>query len=406
VRVDFYTNAPRRELPDGLCADPNLRIVYVENPWQWGKWYSATAFLAFVSGTIARTRSHNRLLKELIRRCRDERYDCVFQWSFPELMLLAKHTHQLPPIVAYPGVHSAGELRWHRRESAYARRSENPLVHYAVRLFLMFRAFCQRRQLSKAAEVLALSKRFGELLVEDCNVDPKRVGVVYHPIAATADHQAMKPLAARAGKIKLLFISRISVRKGLEQIVELSKRLDDLRGQVEIEIIGGKTLWSNYTAHLADLNPNIALYRGVLSHADTLAAYDNADILLVPSMYEPGGIVVGEALCKGVCVVASDEVGSAEPNSRDVCRIFPAGDVDAMERHTRDLMKELRSEDALRLRTLARSEAERNFAPDVIGHQLVAILRRVCAQYSQGDERASAPAAPAEELQQATSATS
>lgn len=391
AEVDYYTTTTREQLPETLRTHPNLRLVHIPDHWQWGRWYSRTSLTVFISGILARMRAHRRLAKELVRRNRAQRYDCVFQWSFPELLALGKYIDELPPVVVYPGVHAAGELRWHRRESAYARQSENVLVHYLVRAYLSFRAWHQRGQLRKPAVVLALSRRFGELLTADCGLDPNRIALLYHPIAAASTAQTCAPFMQRQGPLKLLFIARISVRKGLEQIVELSKRLDDLRGQVQIDVIGGTSLWSNYTAHLKELNPNIARYRGGLYHKEMMAAYDEADIVLMPSMYEPGGIVVGEALSRGVCIVASDQVGSAEDISPECCRSFAAGDIDAFEHRTRELMKELRSEGAARLRELARREASRVFAPEIIGPQLIAILQRACAPQFAPDSAASVP---------------
>jgi glycosyltransferase involved in cell wall biosynthesis len=400
AEVDFYTSLSRDDLPRSLSAYPKLRVVQEVNPWQWGQWYSRTPFLSFVSGTWARSRALNRSAKELIRRNRAEPYDCVFQWAFAELFVLGKHLHELPPVIVYPGVHSAGELRWHRRESAYARQSENPLMHAAVRAYLILRSRYQGGQLRKPTLVLGLSRRFNELLAEDYAVDPARMEVLYHPIA-TAAAGGRSPLPTRlpdpSRPMKLLFVARISVRKGLEQIVELSHRLDDLAGKVEIEVIGGRTQWSDYSKHLKDLNPRTAQYRGSLNHNEMARAYDSADILLMPSMYEPGGIVVGEALSRGLCLVVSDEVGSAEPVVADCCRRFHAGDIDTFERLTRELIDDLRGPDSERLRTLAQAEATRHFDPDTIGRQLISTLERVVIERRQSaDTGRPLPTAPAQ----------
>jgi glycosyltransferase involved in cell wall biosynthesis len=319
----------------------------------------------------------------LIQRNRAEPYQCIFQWAFSEVMGLGRFLDELPPLIVYPGVHAAGELRWHRRESRYARKSESAFMHYLVRAFLSFRAFYQRYQLRKPAVVLGLSRRFNELVAADYGVDSNRFEVLRHPIAsasATPPNIETKTPIRSAGPSKLLFVGRISVRKGIEQIIELSKRLDDLHGQVQLDVVGDRTQWSNYLAHLRDLNPRIARHRGSLGHAETMAAYDDADVLLVPSMYEPGGIVVGEALSRGVCVVASDEVGSAEPIAGDCARIFPAGNIDLFERHVRDLIQELRTGKGDELRVAARREAQKHFDPDLIGRQLLSILQRTIAQ--------------------------
>jgi glycosyltransferase involved in cell wall biosynthesis len=184
--------------------------------------------------------------------------------------------------------------------------------------------------------------------------------------------------------MRLLFVGRISVRKGFEQIVELSHRLADLSDQIELDVIGSKTQWSDYTAHLKELNPRVARYIGPISHHRMAAIYDAAEVLVVPSMYEPGGLVVGEALSRGVCVVASNEVGSAEPIHADCCRRFPAGDVAALEATVRRLISDIRI-DRTRLRRLARQEAVRCYSPDANSKQLLAILQEVVSNKRRPD---------------------
>ena len=60
--------------------------------------------------------------------------------------------------------------------------------------------------------------------------------------------------------------------------------------------------------------------------------YRSADVMVLPSEYEPFGVVVNEAMCCGCPVIASDRVGSG----RDLIAptessfIYPCGDVDAL----------------------------------------------------------------------------
>ena len=311
----------------------------------------------------------------ILERHRSNPYDCIFQFSQVELLKLARHAHELPPIVIYPCSHAAGELRWHRRESAYALKSERVAMHYAVRSMLRFRAAVQRRQLQKPAMIIGPSNRFNQLLSTDYDIPPDRFRVLYHPIREASDGSIqVQDSKTSPTPMKLLFVGRISVRKGFEQIVELSHRLDDAFGQIEIQVIGDKTQWSDYTGHINELNSRIAKYVGSVKHRDMASLYDSADILLIPSMYEPGPLVLGEGISRGLSVVASDEVGAAEPVSRESCRRFPAGDVAAFEAAVRQLIKDLRT-DRVRLRRLARQEAKKHFAPQVISEQLFSFLK-------------------------------
>jgi glycosyltransferase involved in cell wall biosynthesis len=375
IAVDYYTSF--EEVPDSLRQYDNLTIVSTPRHWSWNRWYSKAPFSAFLSATVARTRAYNRLCSLLLERHANNPYDCIFQLSQTELFKLGQNRHCLPPIVIYPCVHAAGELYWHRQESAYALQSERAWMHYIVRAFLTYRAGIQKREMHKPALVIGMSHRFNRLVAADYGISPEHQAVLYHPIPPQdeATARAADEAANSRTVIKLLFVARISVRKGLQYVVELSKRLDDLAGQVQIEIIGGHTQWSDYRGHLNNLNPQIARYLGEMKHQDILAAFNNADILLLPSLYEPGGIVVGEALSCGVCVVTSDAVGSAEVLDSDCHREFPAGDMNEFEQQVRQMLEDIKIH-RQELRQCAREQSKKHFTPDAIAKNLIQILEK------------------------------
>jgi glycosyltransferase involved in cell wall biosynthesis len=381
AEVDFFTEE-NVKLPQSLLLLRNLTVVRSPTWWRWDKWYSRRSITAFISGMLARSQSHGRACGMILDRHRHRPYDCIFQFSQAEIFKLASNLDKLPPIVIYPCVHAAGELLWHRRESSYAIQSEGRLMHYGVRLMLRYRTAVQRRQIQLPSMILGLSQRFNELLTRDYGVPPERLHVLYHAIRdAGNDSIGSNDSEVVPISLKLLFVARISVRKGFEQIVELSRRLDDLHGQVTIDIIGDKTQWSDYTGHIKELNFRIANHVGSVSHREMGSIYDTSDILLVPSMYEPGGLVVGEALSRGVSVVASDEVGSAEPISAESCRRFPAGNVDALEAATRELIAEIRK-NRVGLRQCAREQAKKHFSPEIASRRLLTLLEEAAPKSS------------------------
>ncbi|MEE3720053.1 glycosyltransferase family 4 protein [Tumidithrix elongata RA019] len=377
LKVDYYCSF--EDIPERLQNTDNLTFVTTPRQWEWGKWYSRNSFLAFLSGTVARTKAYNRLCDKLIENHAQQPYDCVFQFSQTELFKLAQNLDKLPPVVIYPCSHAAGELYWHRRESAYALESENFLVHYITRAYYTYRVWVQKRQADKPALIIGPSWRFNQLMAADYNISPERQAVIYHPtkMQDRAAALAVDEASAHRTITNLLFISRISFRKGLEYIVELSHRLDDLAGQIQIDVIGGYTQWSDYRGHLKELNPKTARYRGELPHPEMMATYGSADILLVPSLYEPGPIVVSEALSRGLCVVGSDAVGSGEIVEGDCFRSFPSGDMDAFERQVRQLIADLKTNRRQELRQSAREQAQKHFAPDKIARDMIHLFKKV-----------------------------
>jgi glycosyltransferase involved in cell wall biosynthesis len=80
------------------------------------------------------------------------------------------------------------------------------------------------------------------------------------------------------GPVRVLSVSRLAVRKGVELVTELSHRLDDLAGEVRIDVIGNHSLWSDCRALMRDLNPAVATYKGEFANGQLAEAYAGADL--------------------------------------------------------------------------------------------------------------------------------
>ena len=201
--------------------------------------------------------------------------------------------------------------------------AESRLQHYLVRAYLHARTRTQRRELRRPRLIAGPSEIFNRLMCEDYGVGLKRTRVLRHPVDVERFSKVRRPQPEDRPMV-LLFVGRFSARKGLELVTALSHRLADLAGEVQIKLLGGGSLWSDYSAHLSELNPQVAeCLRGVPA-TDMPNVYAAADLVLVPSHYEPGSLVVGEALAAGLPIVASDQVGPVEVIDRRVCRVFPA----------------------------------------------------------------------------------
>ena len=73
-------------------------------------------------------------------------------------------------------------------------------------------------------------------------------------------------------------------------------------------------------------------FLGFVNQSQLPALYSAADLLVLPSVYEPFAVVVNEAMCCGCPVVVSDQVGAARDLVAPVNPefVFPAGDIQAL----------------------------------------------------------------------------
>jgi glycosyltransferase involved in cell wall biosynthesis len=82
-----------------------------------------------------------------------------------------------------------------------------------------------------------------------------------------------------------------------------------------------------------------ARFLGFLNQTQLPPVYTSADLMVLPSEYEPFAVVVNEASCCGCAVVASDRVGAARDLVMpvDPGLVYPFGNIDALSRLLVDL---------------------------------------------------------------------
>jgi glycosyltransferase involved in cell wall biosynthesis len=193
--------------------------------------------------------------------------------------------------------------------------------------------------------------------------------------------------------LRVAVVCRISVRKGLELVVELSRRMRDLAGLVHFEIVGDPSPWSDYSRLLDDLDPTMASRHGHLPYDELKEWIPTCDLLLQPAKYEPFGLTVGEALACGVPVVVTSEVGAGEQLSEACSITVPPSDVEALEKAVREMVARLTSPARGSMRAAARSEAEHLWSSSSATLPVTEALLRVAGLRT--DARAGSPSGEA-----------
>lgn len=367
-------------VPGGLTALPELpecsrlRVFSAGGWWQWRRWYSRTQIAAFVSSLLARALAQLQLTRVLRTEHRACPYDVVYQFSNIEMFGLQRQLSKLPPIVIHPETHIAGELRWYRRETSLRRRCETRWRSAAVRVVLEIRSRRQRRHVTHADLVVCISNSFRDDLMRDYGVSLERTVVVPNPV----DLDLFRPdLHENPDLLTLVFIGRMSVRKGLEHLIELSHRLDDLSGQIKLKFVGGHSLWSDYRPLLEGVNLGVAELIGPVSFPEIPRLVAAADVLIQPSAYEPFGLTVAEALACGTPVVITEAVGAGDFVEGSSVVKVKSSDPDALEHGVRTMIERVRC-DSASLREEARSAAERAFDVIDVVAELETRLAELC----------------------------
>jgi glycosyltransferase involved in cell wall biosynthesis len=376
VQIDAYIPTLDAGYGDHFAGCDGLRVYEDRIHWNWARWYSRQPLIATGTLLAARVRAQRRLLATLAREHAQRPYDLVYQFSQFEVPWLRGRASDLPPVVVHPEVHMAGELRWHRRERALAVRCGGKLRTEGTTALLAGRTLVQRRDARRVAAVIAPSRVFASHLETDYGIARERLHVVPNPI----DLQRFSPGTPGCGHgdpIELLFVSRVSVRKGVEMIVALSHRLANGPGRFRLRVVGAHSMFSDYRPLLTNLHPDVGCYEGGRKPHEVAQMHRSADMVLQPSHYEPFALTIGEALASGAPVVTSDEVGASEDVDARCAYRFPAGDLAGFESAVRAMTDAISNGQRDRLRSLARREAVRLFAPEKICRALVDTFDRV-----------------------------
>jgi glycosyltransferase involved in cell wall biosynthesis len=375
-----------------LAFGENVTLVWGTSRWRWNRWYSRGKIAAFVSGTLARSVASLRLRREIARRHRRQPYDLIYQFSSIETPGVPVRVARRVPLVIHPETHMAGELRWLIAERQLALRCQPAYVLVAVAALMLLRALFQRRAIRRASLLVCISSVFRDHMVHDYRFPAQKTVVVPNPVRterfSMGEHEHDSAVDAQIGTPPIvLVLGRISARKGIEDVVAVARVLYEQGADARLRVIGGPSLWSDYTPLLEDLPVQNAEFAGSLPASEIPELLRGSDILLQASKYEPFGLTVGEALAAGVPVVATTEVGAAENVDRSVLTTVAPGDVEGMAAAIVHTLEQLRAAPT-EVRARARNEAARLFAPEVVCEQVSDALEALVK--SARDERTTA----------------
>ncbi|MCW2970877.1 MAG: transferase [Solirubrobacterales bacterium] len=383
-RIDCFFPSSGQTVPARLAAQENLTFNWGTSRWQWDRWYSRTRITAFASGMAARGVASLLLRRQIIRRHGADPYDVVYQFSSIESPAVPTSVRRTVPLVIHPETHSAGELRSLIAERRLSLRCQSRVRFASIAAIMLLRAVMQRRRINRARLLICISRVFRDHLVRDYGFPANATVVVANPVRLERFPVSRKALGQPP---TVLVLGRIAVRKGVDDVVAVAAALLEGGSQVRVRVVGGPSLWSDYTKLLEDLPPENAEYAGQVPPSEVPAELARADVLLQPSSYEPFALTVAEALAAGVPVVATSEVGAIEQVDRSVAAETHPGDVPAIVAAIVEMLDRV-AKDPEEVRAKAHAEAERLFAPELVCGQISTALERLVAGSTDGSAAA------------------
>lgn len=166
-----------------------------------------------------------------------------------------------------------------------------------------------------ADKVVTVSQFTKNIITSKHGVDPAKVEVV-HNGCDTYDPPRHEPtlveLKAQGKKI-VLYHGRISIQKGIDYFVNAARRVIDHDPSVVFVISG----WGDMTTQIINQVGALGLsghviFAGALWEEDRDRMYQSADLVVMPSVSEPFGLVPLEAIQHGTPSLISKQSGVAE----------------------------------------------------------------------------------------------
>ena len=212
-------------------------------------------------------------------------------------------------------------------------------------------------------------------------VPPDRVDVV--PNGLDRPHWATTPAAVAAARERwapegplVVYFGRLVYEKGVQHLLDAVPRLRRLHPALRVVVAGTGPEEPALRERARALRLGRAVeYAGFVPDADLAALVAAADCAVVPSVYEPFGLVALEAAAAGTPAVVADVGGLREFVEPGVTGMrFPAGDAAALA----DAVDRVVSDPALgrRLVEAARAVLDRDHAWTTVAARTVAVYRR------------------------------
>lgn len=173
----------------------------------------------------------------------------------------------------------------------------------------------EREAFAYADRVVTVSQFTKNIVTERHGVEPEKVVVVHNGCDThepPQHDQTLKELKAQ-GKFVVLYHGRITIQKGVDYFVRAARRVVDADPRVVFVISG----WGDMTRQVIEqvgamgLSKHV-IFAGALWEEERDRMYQSADLVVMPSVSEPFGLVPLEALQHGTPSLISKQSGVAE----------------------------------------------------------------------------------------------
>lgn len=210
-------------------------------------------------------------------------------WMTYPAVLYAKHVTKKPIVL-------------HVHATEFDRSGDNPNP-YIYNL--------EKYAFEKAEAIITVSNYTKQIIVEKYQISPEKIYPVYNAIdfQLNISQEVKKPIRQKI----VLFLGRITFQKGPDYFVRAAKKVVEKIQNVKFLMVGTGDMYTRMIEMAADLGiGKFFHYTGFLERSKIEQIFKISDVYVLPSVSEPFGLTVLEALKAGVPVIVSKQSGVAE----------------------------------------------------------------------------------------------
>lgn len=299
---------PARSAHFGVSRERNMGLTAL-GAWNQGFQRFGPRLLA-QQHQITFSVAFDEIASKLIGDC-----DVVNPWQSTALRTIrAAHRRGVPAVLEVASAHILTQARILREERA---RFGGGLDHSVVTPAVVERMLAEYGE----ADRIAVTSSFVRDTFVEHGVALSKIAVVPYGI-----DPAPSPMRReRAGRLRVLFVGGVSLRKGIPYLFDAFRRVE---ADAVLRLVGRPH--PRLIARLGGLPPGAEL-AGVKTGAALDAEYADADVFVLPSVEDGFGLVTLEAMRAGLPVIVSDHAGSAEVVQDGINGfVVAARDVDAL----------------------------------------------------------------------------
>lgn len=212
--------------------------------------------------------------------------------------------------------HSIGKVRQQTQTFFLGKTTEEQILEE--------RYLIEKDIINKSSAIIELSESEKKYIIELYNSPPEKIHVIPGGVIAS-DFKLIPRERARDiihipnESFTILFVGRLEWRKGVATLLHATRLLKENIPNIKTVIVGGKIFGSKFNIddrkeyerleknalEIQKLQKEDFKFVGSVSHSDLYKYYSAANVLVIPSYYEPFGLVALEGLISKIPVVAS-----------------------------------------------------------------------------------------------------